>query len=309
MSNDELYKGMMIFQQGLSTYNQGKAVESATQRLAELNKQTLAKEERLQASNQIAQELASRLTAAGANPAQIAAASEHIAPSMGAQFQAKENAELQGKSQSFQAGENAKNRAHEMAMQKMKLENMGFKDEKKTAKELATYADKFRKENKDTLDSREKMSALKGILDKTPDRVGVEMAKTGLLKFAGEDRVSDTDVARAQRDPSLRAGIARKLKLEATGEALADDRKFYQMILNHAETKMTETLNKKVKGYSQGTAELAGVDGERLESGLRKQLSLDSAPKTVVGKTYYPKVNKTLIKYSDGTEEAKDGRH
>jgi hypothetical protein len=168
-------------------------------------------------------------------------------------------------------------------MQGMKAGALGFKDEKKEKELYAKFAKDFRKENKDVLDAREKMVSLKGILDKTPDRVGVEMAKTGLLKFAGEDRVSDADVARAQRDPSLRAGIARRLKLN-------------------------QSLRKKVKGFSSGTAELAEIDGSKLESGLVKQLGLPDDAKTIAKKMYSPKRNATKFIYSDGTEEEKPGR-
>jgi hypothetical protein len=165
-----------------------------------------------------------------------------------------------------------------MAMLKEKLKLMGFKNEKDEKKQYAKFAGDFRKENKDTLDAWDKLGMLKGVLDKTPDRVGVEMAKTGLLKAAGEDRVSDADVGRAQRDPSYRAEVARRLELEMSGNALADDRKFYQAILEHARKKMSERLKTKVKGYAIGTAELAEVDPNRLESGLLKQLALEEPP-------------------------------
>ncbi len=272
--NDDLFRGFAMFQQGLSQYNGAKAIEQANTKVNELNQSLLDKDQKMQAMTGVQNDLAMRLSSAGWDASKIGAATQNLAPSMGAQFQADENEHLQANTQSFQSSESAKQRAHELAMQRMKIDQMGMGDPKKEAKVLAGFAKDFRKENKDILDARDKMSSLSGILDKTPDRVGVEMAKTGLLKFAGEDRVSDADVARAQRDPSLRANIARKLKLEVTGEALADDRKFYQSILSHADKMMTKNLHKKVKGYSEGTAALAGIDGSQLEAGLKKQLNL-----------------------------------
>lgn len=264
-----------MFHEGLKQFAVSKGVNDANEKLSQLNSMEMDRSQRIQAQSQIGNELALRLGAAGADAATINQLAGQLAPSAGAQFQAEENKSLQEVGNQFKADEAQKDREHQERLQKLKLDAMGFKSEKDTKKMLAGFADKFRKENKATLEARDKLDGLKSILDKTPDRVGIEMAKTGLLKFAGEDRVSDADVARAQRDPSLRAGIARRLKLEATGEALKDDRKFYQMILDHAGKKMNETLTKKVKDYAGGTAELADIDGNKLQSGLMKQLGLE----------------------------------
>jgi hypothetical protein len=308
MSLDNLLKGFAVFKEGLKDFAVAKGVNDANEQLAQLNQMELAKEEKLAATTQISNSLAMRLGAAGADAAQVESLAGRLAPSAGAQYQAGQNKEMQSSSQSFQGGENEKDRQLQRDLAQMKNDALGLKNPEKEKKLMAGFADKFRKENKTILESRDQLGFLKEILDKTPDRVGIEMAKTGLLKASGEGRVSDADVIRAQRDPSLRAGIARKLKLEATGEALADDRKFYQMILTHVDKKLNETLKKKVKGYSEGAAELADVDGARLESGLRKQLNLSDDAKTVVGKQYNQKMNKTKLKYSDGSEEIVDGR-
>jgi hypothetical protein len=311
MALDDLLKGIAVFNDGLKTYAVSRGVNDANEKLAQVNQAEMSKmvkpEEALMAKNQISSELGMRLSAAGADASAIGAAREAIAPSLGAQYQAEQSKEMQASSQGFNASESEKERKLRWDIANLDKPGASAAQEKKL---LAGFAEKFRKENKDMLGARDKLEGLKSILDKTPDRVGVEMAKTGLLKFAGEDRVSDADVARAQRDPSLRAGIARRLKLEATGEALADDRKFYQMILDHAGKKMQEQLRGKIKGYSEGTAELAEVDGSKLQSGLMKQLGVSDAPapKTLVKKLFSSKLNKTRLVYSDGTEEIQDGR-
>ena len=313
MSLDDLLKGLAVFNQGIKEFAVSRGVNDANEQLAQINQAEQAKlmktEEAAQARMNLGNELGLRLAGAGADASVINQLTSQLAPSAGAKFQAGENRALQSDSQEFKASESKKDRQHQLEMQRLKGEQMGVKDAKKERQLYAGFADKFRKENQGAVDAKEKLSALRSILDLTPDRVGIEMAKTGLLKFAGEDRVSDADVARAQRDPSARAGIARRLKLEATGEAIKDDRKFYQMILNHAEKKLKETLSQKVKGYSQGTAELADVDAAKLESGLVKQLGLEeSQAKTVAKKFYNAKQNKTKVVYSDGSEEILDGR-
>jgi hypothetical protein len=298
------------FASGLKALITGTATRDARQKLNEMNASVAKEEEKLAFANQIGQDLALRLTGAGASPDEIQAATAGLVPSASGQAANLAQSKMQKAGHDQQADQNQKQRDHEIELQRMKMEALGLGNEKKEKKHYAEVAKTFRKENKDLLDSRDKLESLKAILDKTPDRVGVEMAKTGLLKFAGEDRVSDADVIRAQRDPSKRAAIARALRLEVSGEALADDRKFYQMILQHADGLITKNLSKKVKGYSQGTAELADLDGAKLESGLRKQLNLkDDAPepKVLVKKMYSQKANKTRLIYSDGTEQVVDG--
>lgn len=314
MALDDLLKGLGSFKEGLQSLAQGMAVNDARDQLSQINAQVQKESEKQMMAQQVGQDLALRLTKAGADANQIAGATQGILPSANQQQTMTAQKDMQAAGFEQQTKEKGMDRDLAITLKQMEMDRLGLKDDKKEAQIYTKLSDTFRKENKDLVGNWEKVSSLNSVLKSTPDRVGVEMAKTGLLKFAGEDRVSDADVARAQRDPSLRAGIARRLKLEMTGEALADDRKFYQAILTHAEGLMKNKLSEKAKGYSKGSATLSGVDPDKLEKGLRQQLSLQEdapmklGPPVESGRRFSPKLNQTQITFSDGTTRVVPGK-
>lgn len=307
MALDDLLKGLSGFQSGLQSLAQNMAIGDARQQLSEINAQVQDQNEKQAAAQQIGQDLALRLQQAKASPDQIASVTSGLIPSASSTQTVQAQSKMQ--QEGFQQADKMfdKEAALRLQLEQMKLDALGLKDAKKESQQYTKLSDTFRKENKELVGSWDKVSSLKQILQSTPDRVGVEMAKTGLLKFAGEDRVSDADVARAQRDPSLRAGIARRLKLEATGEALKDDQKFYSAILGHAETLMKEKLANKARGYAKGASELSGVDAKRLESGLFSQLGLEEAPASPPASTAIQKAREWLAKPENANHPKRAG--
>lgn len=273
-SNDDLYAGMKMFQEGLRSMNINRATEEATKKVADINANIKDETEKTAALQNIGQDFAMRLGGLGAEPGQIQAMTGGLVQSASGKAANTAQAGMQGVGIEADTAKQKAQHAHELKLQGMKLDALDLKSGAKEGEKYTKFAQTFRKENKDLLDSRDKVQALYKVLDKTPDRVGVEMAKTGLLKFAGEDRISDADINRAQVDPSWRATVLRRINVEATGEALASERGFYKEILKHADTLINDNISNKVSGYSKGVAELDGSDGDRLEKGLRSQLML-----------------------------------
>jgi hypothetical protein len=99
---EDFLKGIAAFNQGMTQFATARAVNDATEQVNALAGQEMDKNQTLQAQNQISQNLAMRLGAAGADTGLISQLTGQIAPSMGAQFQAQVGEEAQGRSQAFQ---------------------------------------------------------------------------------------------------------------------------------------------------------------------------------------------------------------
>jgi hypothetical protein len=297
---DDLFKSIQMFTGAVKQYQTQQAVNDATKMMEELQSQALDEKQRLQANQQVGNALALSLTGIGADAASVQAATQGLIMSPTAQATTIAQAEMQASGEAGQTKRAQMGIDSQAALttQKetgdtkrtgmnnetaIKVAEIGAESRSKAAadKEKQSYvkfADKFRSEKKATLDARTKLGSLRELLQQTPSRVGVEMAKTGLLKFSGEDKISDTDIARAERDPSMRASIARRIGLEMTGESLADDRTFYGAILTHAEKMMNKKLRDDISGYSKGVGILSEIDPSKLEEGLIAQLGVAPKP-------------------------------
>lgn len=274
MGLDDLLKSLAVFKDGVQSYAQSRAVNDANAAMTELQiQEAQAGQQLIEQRNAISTDLAMRLGSAGADSAKIGQLTSSIAPSQGAQYQAAENEELQGKSQKFNASESSLQRQHEKDMLALKGSALGIKDDRKIAKNRRDLADRFYKTNQKEIDSVDKMDTFRKIIDENPSQLGLKLAQRGIIKSSGDDRISDEDLKGADNDPSIRKAIARKAKLELTGEALKDDRQFYSALLKNMETYQLQKLEAKVKGYSTSVSELDGeLDAGTMEQGIRSRI-------------------------------------
>lgn len=273
MSMDELLKGLAVFQDGMKQYAVASAVNDANQQLTQLNQM---EGDKLQAQTQISQNLAMRLGAAGADASHIQALTGEIAPSQGAQFQAGVQKDMQAQSQAFNASEAQKQRNLQWDMQTRQLDALSGKSAQKMPKVLSESVDKFAKNHQKQLDILNQMETYKTLIDTNPSQIGIELAKTGLLKGAGEDRVSDKDLPRVVNDPSWRAAAARRLNIELTGNALKDDRKFYSAIISQISDINKQQIEKRLKGEVTARKTAYGdlIDETQYETALRAKVGL-----------------------------------
>lgn len=99
-----------FFKEGLQQYNTQKAVNDAVKQVQDLNQQQLDEKDRLAANQMIGNELAMRMTAAGAQPGQVQQATSGLLQSANVMSQNVATAERQDDQNTFTAGENQLNR-------------------------------------------------------------------------------------------------------------------------------------------------------------------------------------------------------
>lgn len=80
MSMDELYTAMNMFSSGMQKLAISQGINDATQKVDEINQSQLSELEKRQQQSQLANQLALRLTAAGASPQQVAQSQMAVAP-------------------------------------------------------------------------------------------------------------------------------------------------------------------------------------------------------------------------------------
>jgi hypothetical protein len=89
---------------------------------------------------------------------------------------------------------------------------------------------------------------------------GVGLALTALARLGGEvGTLTDTDIQRAKTDPSFRQELARRFKLELTGQALKSDAQFYGALLNRLNADHETVLIKRAKDFGKVRAESLGI--------------------------------------------------
>lgn len=275
MSNlDDFLKSVQVLKEGMVQYQTGQAVQDASKQLADLNRALLDDQQKLEAQSQIQNELAMRLGASGADASKIQSLTQNIAPSASAQFQAKENQELQTSSQDFQKGQQGREFKHQERLQKMKLDAAGLGGDQKLSKFVVGQADKFYKREQKNIEAIDTLASMKDLVAKGDTaRIGIELGKTALLKSVGEDRITNEDIERGDNDPSFREKIARRLNLEIGAGELKDKQKFYGKLMEKLQSDAVKRLDAKVSGEATALSELyPEIDGQKFAGALRSKI-------------------------------------
>lgn len=281
MALDDLLKGLSVFNQGLREYAINQGVNDVTKQIQELNQQALDEKERLVATTQVANDLALKLGAAGADASLIGQLAGQLAPSAGAQFQAQENMKSQERSQGFQTAERRaaqafsaeqadKNRAQQLKIAEINLAAKkdvagSKKSANDTALELKQIKD-FRQANKalfEAHDAADQMGAYLQPVNGRIDQAQVAAAMTKLIRASGDTRVSDEDIARAGANQDVRSSIARKLKVNLSGEAIKNDVKFYTALSEVLKTRIKEKLGKNANNHARAFSNIAKYSPEQ----------------------------------------------
>jgi hypothetical protein len=300
MALDDLLKGIAVFQDGLKQYATTNAINDANEQLLAINQQGLDKNAQLQAHTQVASSLALRLGAAGADAAHIQTLTGQLAPSQGAQYEAGVNADLQNKSQQFQTGEKAKDRANAITLEQMKLDAMSGKGQKKAMEEVAKGFEK-RPDVKPLLDNFPKFDEALARINETKGKMGataaIELAKLGLIRGAA-GRVNEMEIKSANESPSARAQLWKKMGLETSGEVPANVQDFWQQVLVRSKEHTATALGAAIDAHAKGAAALNdNVDATALNTGLRAKYSnvLGSPEQQVNQKQQQQQANQATI--------------
>lgn len=250
---DDLFKAMGMFTGAVRQYQTQQAVNDASKMMMDLNAQALDEKQRLQANQQIGNDLALRLTGIGASPEQIQGATQGLLMSPSSQRSAitqmdvqrlneegqNKRAEARNRTDLEIAGINAQRASQAKAQQQQKF----------TAGRMDAFTN--RADVKEARESISKLGDLRQILDEGKSPIGSALAKFGLLRAAGAAPISDADLATAEVKPGMRAAIARQWNIEVNQEDLADRQQFYRKVLSVMGSRAKARLKESISGEAQ----------------------------------------------------------
>lgn len=272
---DDMIKGMQMLQDGIATYQTSQAVNAAADQLAAANKGLADDKVKFDNAQAIGQDLALRLSGIhGMTQDKIAGAVSGILPSASSQGQIMGQERMQSAKLAQEVSENDKDRKLKRDLFGMKSDKDAAKTDQMQQKRIMDRAQTFYKDNQKHIESIDKLAQLQKLIDTNPSQIGINLAKTALLREAGEDRVSNEDIIRGERDPSARQAIIRKMNLEFTGEALKDDRVFYSALLKGLRQGTKQRLRERVRGYADSIGEISqgAVSPDMLNSAISKRI-------------------------------------
>lgn len=313
--NEDLYKGMEMFSEGLAQYHTTQAVNDATEKLKQLNSHEMDRQQKLIANEQVGQELALRLTGAGAKPEQVQAATQGLMPSASTTATVAGQAGMQQAGFGQQTKEKQMDRDLALELQQMKNDAIGVKDEKKMREAAMKFGKEFGAQEhiKPLLqaiprldDAMENMASTNG---KSGATAMVELAKLGLIRTAA-GRVNEMEIDSANESPSARAKLWKKFGLEKEGEVPKNVQDFWKKIVTSQRQRTGERLQQAMPGFAQAKeiASGGGVSADQVQKMLEAQYNTTAAPKVETGRAYSKSLNQTQITYSDGSSKVVPGR-
>lgn len=316
-SMQELLQAFQMFNNGVKSFAISAATLDATKQVQQLNQQNLDEQEKLQAMNQLSQQLALRLTGVGADASQIESATNRIAPSLGAQYQAQVNKDLQESSQQFQREQGVTQFGQQKELTEMgygqaekvattaygrdkNLKQMQIsssekiagmrtdqaikaaqaKQEEKLKGKLVEQQKDFHSKERKSLDALDAADGAIAALESGPHNTGIGIALGALARLGQQTgALTDTDIDLVRKNPSEFGTIARKLKLNLTGEALQNERTFYITVIKHLKGETQKRLAVKARNFGTVRARTLGADPEQFTQDLLQSHGLQETEK------------------------------
>lgn len=319
----ELLDSLKMFHDGLVQLNTQSAVSDAREALNAANLDAKNKDERLQMSQAIGQDLSMRLMGGGMAPEQAAAATHSLAPPASVTATNEFQRQSQVQAEKFQSEQQSKLFSQQKTIEQMKLDAMAGKAGSKAYDEQTKSFEK----RPDVTNIIKHLPDLAGTLDELkqgankPESVMFStLAKIGMLKNANGGRPSQQEFQSMSDSPAWYDQVRRQMGLQTTNALPADKQQFWVGVLSRAQDRMKTDMSRLIDSHSSAAEDLNDhISGERLNGALRKKYSsyinnpLESASssgaaKTVAKKMYSPSRNQTKLIYSDGTEEIQPGQ-
>lgn len=310
--NDDLYKGFEMFREGMAQYHTTQAVNDATEKLKELNSQEMDRQQQLVANQQVGNELALRLTAAGAKPEQIQAATQGLLPSASSVYQMEGQKQEGAASRQHESGEKALDRDLQRELNRGKMELLTGKGAEKLAKFKTARMDKFDSRVKADITSLQNLGSLKEVMNASDNPTGANLVRYGLLAAAGAKPISEEEFTKADANASWRKKIANRLSIEFTDKELSSSKAFYNKTVNILETRAKERLKQQIKGEATSLNQVAPeIDANEFASALESRYGNvlnEQKAKVEKSRQYSKTLNQTRILYSDNTSKVVPGR-
>lgn len=308
-NNDDLYKALDMFGEGLKQYQVGQAVNEASGKLAQLKAQNLKEADELKQKAEIGNLLSLRLTGVGASAEQIEGATRGLVVPGTTQATNQFQGQSQEKKQKFDAEQGALERENKLQIAGIRTQAQN-KINDKTVKFLKDQNAQFQKIAGPAIDSLNNINLAKESLSS-----GNPIADTAVVNFlarASSEKGPLTESDKAQFGGSKAftdraAQFAENLK---SGKLTDKNRAFATQLLNIYEKTQTSNLKQARTQVSKRAMVSVQAGGLPLtEDQVAESLWSDkAAPKVLSKKLYSPSANKTKLIYSDGSEEVVEGK-
>ncbi len=268
MPMDDLYKALDMFSHGVQQYQTSQAVNDASQKLQDMNKQQMDEKQRLIANQQVGSELALRLTGIGASPEHIAAATSGLVPSASTTATNLAQGDMAAKSQAGEITREKMKNQNALDVERLKLSGILGKTSSKDYTDMLT---KFEKMPEVTpmlksipilQDASQKMHENAGKFGSTAITNLVQM---GVVK-AAVTRVTDKELKAANESPAAKASLEKELGLQLSGEYPKNVQDFWTKIVDQQLADTQKNLRGHMDSYSRSNPK---VDAEALKKGLQ----------------------------------------
>lgn len=253
--NSEMMDAFKMLSAGVSQYQTTQAVNDARDQMAKLNSQELDKQAQLDANAKVGQELALRLTSAGAAPDRIQAATAGLMPS--ASLESQNQATLGLETMKTKSSEKIEDMKVQSAadIEKMKVDAIMGKADKatlaSTAKEVKLFGDQ--PQVKSILQGLPKLdAALQSIKDNKGEfgiTAVINLAQLGLIRNAA-GRVNEKEIMGANESQSARAKLWKEMNLQGTGEVPTNVQDFWQKIMEQSKQFSLKQLHESAEGHA-----------------------------------------------------------
>lgn len=284
MGLDDVLKSFAAFNQGMTQYKISQATNQAQEQLQSLQANEDMKKDlnlRLQAQTGIANELALKMTGAGANASEIGAATSNLGLSAGQQalmglVPASESFKRQQVPGYGNLSSDVKYEAD------MKAAKEGGKAGQTLSKEELADMRNFgiSAANKPYIEGLQEAKALQQALKPINGRVDPAQVIAGIrryIKASGDNRISNEDIKGARPNQSTKKAIARKLGIEVSDQALQSDVNFFNIVANNLVEYNASTLRQRVNDWGKSFAETKGTDAQDYTNRLGTRYGIQNA--------------------------------
>lgn len=267
MSLDDVLKSFAAFNQGMTRFKVSEATNQAQEQLQALQANEDLKKDlnaRLQAQTGIANELALKMTGAGASASDIQAATGSLGLSAGQQAQIGLVPASQQYGRTEVPGYGNVSSDVKYATDAREAQASGKSGETLTKQELSDMRNfGISASNKPYIEGLQEAKALQQALKPVNGRVDPAQVIAGIrryIKASGDNRISNEDIKGARPNQSTKKALARKLGIEISDQALQSDVSFFNTVANNLVEYNASTLKQRVNDWGKSFAETQGTD-------------------------------------------------
>ena len=257
---DDFIKGATLFKQGMQELAVNNALQDATKKIQDVNALMADENDRLAASTQVANELAMRMAASGADAAKIEATAGRMGVGAGAQFNAQYQREAQASTQKFNASESALDRknAYDIALLGLaKSQNAAAgKLDKEQDKLVIDAGTKFESAAKKHLEAVGQARSAKALLAS-----GNPIADNAIGTFMARATGEVGNLTEAERKPftgsmDIRSQLSQAMQQWKSGTLTAKNRKLVELLAGKMEESAKSRVLETRKRFGMRTQKL-----------------------------------------------------